>query len=349
MTVIIRAAISTDKAQWNDYVHTHPQATAYHNFAWIESVEQAYGHPNVSFIALDNDKVIGVLPVIKIQAPLAGHSYCSLPYCDMGYAIGDSEQIITALLDKLRRMKEGSGAKKIEYRDSSEATISKTEEALHGQKVSMFLALPETSDELLKSFKSKLRSQIRKAERNGLTYQTGNSQQLIDEFYQVFISNMRKLGSPVHSKAWYDHLLKNYQDDILISIVYTESAPIGGGIVLRNGNRACIPWASTLVKYNHLAPNMLLYWSLLKTVTDSGAREFDFGRSTYGEGTYKFKRQWGAQPQLLKWFLPGQQPAPVEASSLPSKLRKIVEQTWSKLPMCVTTFIGPRIRKYISL
>jgi len=349
MGLEIRQTVSSDKARWNRYAHMHPHATPYHNFAWVESVEQAYGHPNASLIALDGDKVIGVLPVIKMQVPFSGHYYCSLPYCDMGYAIGDSEQIITALLDKLRNMKDESGAKKIEYRDTSETTILRTEEALQGKKVSMFLPLPETSDELLKSFKSKLRSQIRKAEKNGLNYQTGNSQQLIDEFYQVFINNMRKLGSPTHSKAWYDSLLKNYQDDLLISVVYSESIPIGAGIVLRNGKRACIPWASTLAEYNRLAPNMLLYWSLLQMVTGSGTREFDFGRSTYGEGTYKFKRQWGAQPRLLQWFLPGQQSASVEMSSPPSKLRKIVEQTWPKLPIGITTFIGPRVRKYISL
>jgi len=349
MELVIRQIRDSDKASWNKYVHAHPQATAYHNFAWVESVEHAYGHPNTSLIALGDGKIIGVLPIIKMQMPLSGHYYCSLPYCDMGYAVGDSEQIITALHDKLRDMKKESGAKKIEYRDTSAATTPITEDELEGQKVSMFLLLPETSDELLKSFKSKLRSQIRKSEKNGLTYQTGSSQQLIDEFYQVFISNMRKLGSPVHSKAWYDSLLKNYQDDLLVTVVYAESTPIGGGIVLRNGEKSSIPWASTLAEYNRLAPNMLLYWSLLQTVTDSGAREFDFGRSTYGEGTYKFKRQWGAQPRLLQWFLPGQQPASVETSSPPSKLRKIVEQTWPKLPIGVTAFLGPRIRKYISL
>lgn len=350
MAITIRPATSEDRSLWNVYVHAHPKACAYHNYAWVESVEQAYGHPNSSLIALEDDKIVGVLPVIKMQIPFSGHYYCSLPFCDMGYAIGDNAQIVTALLDKLRELKQQSGAKKIEYRDTSEATETPiAEEEIEGKKVSMFLPLPNTSEELLKGFKSKLRSQIKKAEKNGLTFQTGNSQHLINEFYQVFIHNMRKLGSPVHSKAWYDALLKNYQDDILVSVVYTEKTPIGGGIVLRNGERACIPWASTLVEYNRLAPNMMLYWSLLEAATDSGTREFDFGRSTFGEGTFKFKQQWGAQPRLLNWFLPGEKPPTAEQSGPPGKLRKLVEQTWPKLPIGITTAVGPRIRKYISL
>ena len=67
------------------------------------------------------------------------------------------------------------------------------------------------------------------------------------------------------------------------------------------------------------------------------------------EGTFKFKQQWGAQPVLLNWFLPGQQPSPTEIQTKPSALRKIVEKIWPQLPLGLTTFIGPKIRKYVSL
>jgi len=352
MNLHIYSATIADKARWNQYVHAHPQATAYHNFSWVQSVEQAYGHLNASQIAVIDDKIVGVLPIIKMKTPLSGHFYCSLPFCDVGHALADNEQIITALLDKLHDMKNSSQAKKIEYRDTFslvDAATTTTNDEWQGKKVRMLLPLPDTSEQLLKSFKSKLRSQINKSEKNGLTYQLGNSAELLDAFYQIFIYNMRKLGSPVHSKNWFQALRENYQDNILISIVSTEKIPIGAAVVLRNGNKACIPWASTLVEYNRLAPNMMLYWSLLKAVTDSGSQEFDFGRSTYGEGTFKFKQQWGAQPLPLHWFLPGQQQSLSEKSTKPGQPRKIVEHAWSKLPISITTLIGPRIRKYISL
>lgn len=351
MGLHIRHATLSDKTRWNQYVHAHPQATAYHNFAWVESVEQAYRHPNVSLIALDDDKVVGVLPVVKMQIPLSGQFLCSLPFCDLGHALADNEQVTTTLLEQLNILKDSSSAKKIEYRDTASSIAASTtrSDELQGKKVRMLLPLPETSEQLMEGFKAKLRSQIRKAEKNGLTYQLGTSPELLDAFYQILIHNMQKLGSPVHSKAWYEALRENYQNDLLISVVYTEKTPIGAAIVLRNANKACIPWASTLAEYNRLAPNMLLYWSLLKEVTDSGAKEFDFGRSTYGEGTFKFKQQWGAQPLPLNWYLPGQQPPPSEKQAKPGKLRKIVEQTWTRLPISVTTLVGPRIRKYISL
>ena len=352
MTIIIRQADITDKDAWNNYIFSRDDASPYHNFSWVQSVEKAYGFKNLSLIAIDDDVVVGVLPIIHMQRPFLAGSLCSLPYCDVGYAVANDQDIENKLLDKLNELKLSTRSKQIEYRDqvSIENTDFNDISQLAEQKVRMILPLPGSSEILQKNFKSKLRSQIRKAEKNGLTYQVGSSNELLDSFYKVFIVNMRKLGSPVHSKLLFQALLGNYQDNMLISIVYKDNVvPVGAGIVLRNNNIACIPWASTLPEYNRLAPNMLLYWSLLKEVTDSGCNEFDFGRSTFNEGTYKFKKQWGAMPVLLNWTLPGTKVSPDESEAGKSKTREFFEICWRKLPLGLTTRIGPMIRKYVSL
>ena len=61
------------------------------------------------------------------------------------------------------------------------------------------------------------------------------------------------------------------------------------------------PWASSLRQYSKYSPNMLLYWKMLEFACDNGFNYFDFGRSSLDEGTYKFKKQWGASPVPLPW------------------------------------------------
>jgi hypothetical protein len=76
---------------------------------------------------------------------------------------------------------------------------------------------------------------------------------------------------------------------------------------------------------------------------------FDFGRSSPTEGTYKFKAQWGSNPEALHWHyisLNGQ-PIDVEYSQKP-KYQKAIN-VWKRLPVSITKLIGPRIRKYIGL
>ncbi len=160
---------------------------------------------------------------------------------------------------------------------------------------------------------------------------------------------MHLLGSPTHSIKWFHALREMYQDDLLVGRVWFEGKIVGAGLLLFSGNNVSIPWASTLRDYNNLAPNMLLYWNLLRVSCDRGCKQFDFGRSTYGEGTYRFKKQWGARPVLLDWQTLNEQGVVAEKSASKSRVRDMVETVWKKLPLSVVNTIGPRLRRHISL
>ena len=160
---------------------------------------------------------------------------------------------------------------------------------------------------------------------------------------------MKNLGSPVHASKLFEELAASYGNKLLVSVVYYQNMPIGGGIILMTDNSASIPWASTVQLYNHLAPNMLLYWSLLSYATDHKLKLFDFGRSTPNEGTYKFKAQWGAAPHAIKWSSYNSEKELVETNSSPGKIRGLIESTWQKLPLSLTLILGPLVRRFISL
>ena len=78
--------------------------------------------------------------------------------------------------------------------------------------------------------------------------------------------------------------------------------------------------------------------------------KFDFGRSTPGEGTYKFKKQWGADPHPLHWqtlLLSGD--SELDAGSTEKDKFSKAIQYWQKLPVPATRLIGPMVRKHIAL
>jgi hypothetical protein len=92
---------------------------------------------------------------------------------------------------------------------------------------------------------------------------------------------------------------------------------------------------------------MLLYWSCLEFACRRGYTVFDFGRSTPGEGTFRFKEQWGARPHQLYWYYwlraGGQIP---QVNPANPKYRTAIA-LWQRLPLGVTRWAGPRIVKYI--
>jgi FemAB-related protein (PEP-CTERM system-associated) len=214
--------------------------------------------------------------------------------------------------------------------------------------------LSENPEELFRSFKSKLKSQIRKPEKEGLTCRL-DGENLLDDFYGIFCKNMRDLGSPVHSREWFRGVADEYHGRLRFGVIYFKKIPVAAGVILCFKDTVSIPWASSLKQYNALSPNMLLYWNFLKYACESGYRWFDFGRSTPGDGTYKFKEQWGAKPQSLCWYsirLTTGSPNNIHLADVLAKKnfkREVAAWMWARLPLSLANLIGPRVRKNISL
>ena len=357
----VSLATENDRNRWDDYVNKHPQASPYHLFAWGMAVENTYKHQCVYLFAERDGYVVGISPLVLMGGLLfLTGSLCSLPFCDLGNSLYDDEDVKQALINEIIKIAKQKGINHVDLRESgstllSDENMKNAERSADSQyakcKARMLLSLPDSAEALLTSFKSKLRSQIRKAEKNGIAYREGRSEQDINDFYSVFTENMRQLGSPTHSRAWFENIVRHYKDNMLIGIVSLENQVVGGAIILFVGNTVTVPWASTLPAYNKYSPNMLLYWNLLKYAADHGYGQFDFGRSTIGEGTYKFKKQWGAKPMPLAWKIldsDGNQIAE-QAGGGNSKIRPVIENIWRKLPLAMTVFIGPVLRKHISL
>jgi FemAB-related protein (PEP-CTERM system-associated) len=337
----IRTATDADQPAWDEYVLNHPDGLAYHQFAWKKAVNEAYGFADCYLLAEEQGAIVGVLPLIDFKVPFIGQSLVSLPYCDIGGCLADSEAITAALLKKAVAIGQQKKSRKIEIRQSSAE-----KEITSSSKVRMILELPASSAALLAGFKAKLRSQVKKPIRDGLTAQLGGLE-LVPQFYRVFCENMRDLGSPVHSRQWIEAIVRHYGDNARVGLVLTaEGIPAAAGIILLSQKTVSIPWASSLLKFNNYNPNMLLYWNFLSFAADNGYRYFDFGRSTPGEGTYKFKKQWGAEPVPLGWIdLLNSSPVAKNGSGL----RAQVEKVWQKLPVSVATMVGSQLRKYIDL
>lgn len=347
--ISVRIADQSDWSRWDSFLLSQPNAWPYHLFAWREAIIQGYKHDPYYFIAEEADEIIGVLPVIHLKFPFITNELTALPYCDVGNYVG-SDEAFSVILDSFVELGKKLSVETINLRGSLDidysATVPMTLESTN--KVRMLMNLPDSSDILISSYKSKLRSQIRKSEKNGVVFRWGSLDD-IDNFYSVMSYNMRDLGSPVHSRSWFHSVLNSFNKNARLGLVELDGKTVGGCIILMLNDKLCIPWASTLRKYNHLAPNMLLYWNVLKYACDNHFKTFDFGRSSSMEGTYRFKAQWGAEASPLDWYTINIH-AHVEKNSIGmDSKRAYFEHVWRKMPLIVTNYFGPKIRRYISL
>lgn len=347
MKISVIQASSEDSDSIDEYLSGKPLSSPYQHLPWLIAVKNAYRFDYIYLLAKTENQLAGILPICMFKGLGGKKNICSLPFCDVGGVVADNDDVKNALIQHALQIVEQKRAAFLEIRQRVSA--GEVAEDMADQKVSMLLELPDSADSLFNGFKAKLRSQIRKAEKNGLRFDYANDEQSIEDFYYVFSRNMHNLGSPTHSKKWFHALRESYGDNLLVGRVWYEDKVVGSGILLFSGNNVSIPWASTLRDYNRLAPNMMLYWNLLRISCERGCKQFDFGRSTFGEGTYKFKQQWGAKPVPLDWQTLDKQGALAVMSSGKGRSREIVENIWKKLPLPVANTLGPFLRRRISL
>jgi FemAB-related protein (PEP-CTERM system-associated) len=196
------------------------------------------------------------------------------------------------------------------------------------------------------SLDRKVRNQIRKAQKSNLTLQRGGIE-LLPEFYRVFARNMRDLGTPVYPPQWFAEILRAFPERATITVVRLAARPVAAGLTFRTRGTMEIPWASSVRDVGALCPNHLLYWDILQRAGDEGCTMFDFGRSTPGEGTFKFKEQWGASPVALHWEYPFLANGEIPDSTPKNPKFQLAIAVWKKLPLIVANGIGPHIVRAI--
>ncbi len=334
----------TDPKAWCNYIHSHPLASSYHRYGWRDVVEKSFKHRCYYITVKNNEQaIVGVLPLVFMQSRLFGRFLVSLPFFNYGGLLADNIESCQALLGAANSLKSQLNAEYVELRHREEFALGLSGKA---HKVAMILGLEKTADDQWQAFNAKLRNQIRKSEKSNFHVRIG-SQELLDDFYAVFARNMRDLGTPVYAKSFFGEVMKTFADSCAIIAVYSGEKAVASGFLSWFRETVEIPWASSLREFNSLCPNNLLYWTALKFSIEKGCRFFDFGRSSPGEGTYRFKAQWGAKPLQLYWqYLLTANEAMPELNVKNPKYQRAIN-IWKRMPVFLTRLIGPNIVRNI--
>jgi serine/alanine adding enzyme len=332
-----------ERDRWDAYVMDSETSFSYHLIAWRNVIERTFRKKTFYLLSEDeNGKINGILPMVHTKSLLFGNYMVSLPYFNYGGICSDRQEIRDQLLKEAIDIARRENVDHIELRHThpmgNDLPVKTT-------KVSMELKLPQKAEELWDGFSSKLRSQIRRPSKAGMAAKIGREEEL-DSFYSVFSVNMRDLGTPVYGKEFFMNILKEFPKTTWVCTVYTqEGQPVASSFLLGFKNRLEIPWASSLRNFSSLSPNMLLYWFSLQFACENGYEIFDFGRSTPGEGTWKFKEQWGAKPIQLYWYYWLKEGRTIpELNPMNPKYRASI-RIWKRLPVGLTKMIGPAIVK----
>lgn len=336
------APFAGDASEWNAFVRSQPGWSHFHQYGWKHAIERTFGHECIYLAARDESRLVGVLPLVRVKSVLFGHYLVSMPFVNYGGPLGSAAAII-ALVDTAAELAARDRVRLLELR--SRAPLHVALDVSH-RKVTVLRDLPSGGAAVLwKELDAKLRSQIRRPQKEGVTVRFGAEE--IEPFFSVFARHMRDLGTPTQPLSFFRVLADTFADDIWFGCAYLNGKPIAAGAGFRWGGEFEMTWASALQEHKRIAPNMLLYWSFLERACDESLRAFNFGRCTPGGGTHRFKLQWGGREEQLWWYQRRASAATLGTPSPNDAQMSWGPRLWKRLPERVATALGPRIVRYI--
>lgn len=324
--------------EWDRFAEEQAGFTHFHRWGWKRVMEGALGHRTAYLAARDEaGRLAGVLPLVRVESLLFGRYLVSMPFLNYGGPLG-SAAAVQALAAEAAAMARRDGAKLLELRSRVELPLALP--ASH-RKITVVLDLPADPEALFKRFEAKLRSQVRRPQKEGVTVRFGPDQ--VEPFYRVFAHHMRDLGTPTQGRRLFELIAETFGDSVWFGCAWLGDEPVACGAGFRWGSEFEMTWASSLAAHKKIAPNMLLYWAFMERAIREGLTLFNFGRCSPGAGTHKFKLQWGSRDEQLWWYQDTPGGVPAATPSPDDGAYAWGPRLWKKLPVGLATALGPHI------
>jgi hypothetical protein len=158
---------------------------------------------------------------------------------------------------------------------------------------------------------------------------------------------MSKLGTPVHSFLFFQKILKIYDKNCILMMLYENSIAVSSVILIIINNQCVVPFAASDPKYNDKLVNIRIYNEAIEYAITNNCTTFDFGRSLINSGTYNFKKQFGATPYFLEINRINLKNGEINKidNFYRSKFAKIISSIWKIIPVTINRKVGPFLRR----
>jgi hypothetical protein len=291
--------------RWTEFVDRHPNSSVFHTKGWLKALQATYQYEPLAFTtSAPGVELENAIVFCAVRSWLTGRRLVSLPFSDHCEPLVENADDLNELLRQIDDFRVRGRWKYAELRPAhmhipSQGTFCESESYfMH------LLDLRPELEKLLGSFhKDCVQRKIRKAEREGLEYETGRSELQLQKLYGMLKLTRRRHNVPPQPIEWFRNVLKFAGDAARIHIASKDGLPAAGILTLSHGKKVVYKYGGSDTRMNNLGGMPQLFWKSIQESRTSGAIEFDFGRSdTDNPGLIAFKGHWATQRIPLTYW-----------------------------------------------
>jgi hypothetical protein len=336
--------------RWAEFVVRHPRASVFHTVGWLRALQCTYGYGPTAFTTSPpRSDLKNGLVFCRIDSWLTGRRLVSLPFSDHCELLCDSAEDADFLIRNLQNALAEQKWKYLELRpihmnfgqtgDNSDF-LAAGKYFLHRLDLS-----PDLNDVFGSLDRDSVQRRIQRAQKAGLTEKCGRSDELLKDFYALFVITRRRHHLPPIPYAWFNNLIQCQDKALEIRLAYEDRTAIAAILTLRFRGVVYYKYGCSDVRFNRFGATPWLLWRAIETGKSNGASQFDMGRTQEDNtGLLAFKNRWVRQPErLVYWKFPK---SSVVASSDRWKLQ-MAKRIFSHMPDKLLTITGKLIYRHI--
>jgi hypothetical protein len=197
--------------RWPVFLERNADASIFHTPGWLEALRRTYSYEPVVYTTCPpGEELTNGIPFCRVESWVTGRRFVSLPFSDHCVPLVDTRETLCTLLAAAAHDSIGQGGKYVEIRPLSGDVVGNLLQHNSFGKSSSFyfhwIDLTPSIDEIYATFhRTSVKQMIRRAEKEGLTYNQGTSNELLAQFYHLFRGRYALL--PRTSSQWWRLLL----------------------------------------------------------------------------------------------------------------------------------------------
>jgi serine/alanine adding enzyme len=354
MSEITPIKLTPDMPEWKTFL-THNEHYIFHRPEYLRFIEETFPTVKSSYIGIvENNNLKLVFPFFHISQPglrkvlstgfsLFEEKLISCAFNDYGGPCGDADT--DKLYAILKVVKARFNAPYIEIRQGLEK-FDEPFKNLRKQTYKRFILSLGNKEHIWNGIQKYKRKAINKAASSGITTREISSDE-VDSLYALYSLNMRAFGDPPYPKAFFANFYKHF---VSAGLGKCFGAYLDGKLVAMLLGYCCSGRVHIIIavsddKYLDLRPNDAVHWAFISWACDNGYKLFDFGHTRENSGQFEYKQKWGGECRNLNryYFIESDKELPAIDPTNP-KYKSLIN-VWKKLPLPVTTTVGPWLRE----
>ncbi|MHA2120689.1 MAG: lipid II:glycine glycyltransferase FemX [Promethearchaeota archaeon] len=288
--------------KWDELLLSSNQYSFFHSSYWARTLYESHHYRPLYFTLIDKGSLLVSIPLMEVKSIFTGKRGVSLPFSDYCDPIISRDVQLQDISNHIIKFGKQAGWKFIELR-GGEDFLKESSPSIYYY--SHILDLSNSEEQMLLTFRSSTKRNIRKAIKEGVEINITHSLESVKTYYHLHCITRKFHGLPPQPyyffKKIYDYIILNKHG--FIALASYRGKTIAGAVYFHLGRKAIFKFGASDRQYHYLRPNNLVMWEAIKWCRENGYQSLCFGKTEpRNKGLLQFKSGWGTEEKLIKYY-----------------------------------------------